>query len=209
MENVSKALIMAGTVLLALLLIGIFVRLFDAGSKVSETYDKKQQVEQLELYNSQFELYDKNNNTIMELITVANLAYSVNEQHEYDLAHNVEIEIKAGSQKFIIPNVYYPENIDKNLKRNQIQLDVITDTFDKKNISIYELATANLKALGINDNENDTLLLTKYEFDSTTKVNDYKTYYKYTFKCDEILYEHENGKVSKMTFSMNTPDANF
>ena len=60
MENASKALLIAATILLSILIIGLFVYIFKAGSSVGENYDKKQISQQLELYNSRFELYDRN-----------------------------------------------------------------------------------------------------------------------------------------------------
>ena len=51
MENASRALIMAATVLLGVLLITMFVYIFREGSQVSKNYDIQQQANQLELYN--------------------------------------------------------------------------------------------------------------------------------------------------------------
>ena len=192
MENVSKALLIAATLLLAMLLIGIFVRVFSAGSSVSESYDRKQQSEQLELYNSKFELYDVQENTIMDLITVANLAYSTNEECEYDSGNSVSITIEAGSQEFSIPNT------DIDLKRNQIHAQTNVD--GEENISIYKLATLTLDELKIKTG--DTYKLSTTQYLSAQNV----TLYKYLFECTEIKYDHPNGKVSSMSFEMYEKD---
>lgn len=195
MDNASKALMMAATILLAVLLIGIFINVFRAGSSVSESYDKKQQVEQLELYNSKFELYSGQTNTIMDLITVANLAYSVNKECEYDAGNSVLIEIEADGQSFSIPNT------DDGLIRNEIRIGHTTSSLSERNISIYKLATLTLEQLGTNpdeDNKEDKLSLTKYAIID----NKEHTIYKYLFDCKEIKYDHTNGKVSKMVFDM-------
>ena len=49
MENASKALIMAASILLGLLLITAFVQVFKAGASVNENYDQTQRTAQLEL----------------------------------------------------------------------------------------------------------------------------------------------------------------
>ena len=200
MENASRALIIAGTVLMGVLLMGIFAYVFRAGSRVSENYDRKQQSEQLELYNSRFELYHKSDNTIMDLITVANLAHSVNEECEYDITNAVEIVINTQRNKI------FRISPQKPLDRNEI-LNGSTDT--SNSISIYNLATKNLTDLGLETNNNiflgtDTLAETKYKDAPDEDGNPIKkTVYKYLFNCTEIGYaDNHNGKVSKMVFEM-------
>lgn len=186
MENSSRALIMAATVILAVLLIGVFIYVFRAGSSVSESYDKKQQTEQLELYNSKFELYNVETNSIMDLISVANLAYSVNIQCEYDTTNTVDIKIKAGTPTFSIPG-----NDRKGLQKNEI----ISGSANK--MSIFKLATDDLDSLGVeNNNKSDTLATTKYDIQTN------KTIYKYLFDCKKVEYHNQNGQVSKMEFEM-------
>ena len=188
MENVSKALIIAGTVLLAGLLIAMFVRLFQTGGELGATYDKKQQAEQLELYNAQFEFYDKKNNTIMDMISVANLAYSINKDCGYDPTLGVSITIKANNKQY---QVLVEE---ENLTRNQIKVDGTI-------ISTYDLLTKSLGDLGITTGSDEKLTETKYQ--------DKKTIYKYVFSCVKIGAEsnpgsgcHNNGKVSNMEFKL-------
>ncbi len=183
MEDISKALIMAATTILAVLLMTVFVYIFKAGSSVSETYDKKQQSEQLELYNSKFEIYNSQSNTIMDLISVANLAYSVNMECEFDSRYAANIIINAGPKKFVIPG-----DDRSGLDKNQI----LSGTTP---ISIYKLATDNLDDLGVeHSNQTDTLSITKYK--------DTRTIYKYLFNCEKIEYHKVNGQVSKMEFKM-------
>lgn len=191
MENASKALLIAATILLSILIIWLFVYIFKAGSSVGENYDKKQISQQLELYNSRFELYDRSNNTIMDLITVANLAYSINKQTLYDVDNSVKIDINIGNKKFYIPNEY---NDNNKIEKNQIRM------VGKPNpISIYDLPTLTFDELGIdfqNSNLDDKLSTTQYIKSKN------ETKYKYLFKCIEIKYEHRNGKVSYMRFDM-------
>lgn len=183
MENASKALIIAGTILISILIIGIFVYVFRAGASMGETYDRKQLSEQLELYNSKFELYDVQDNTIMDLISLLNLAYSVNVDTNYDAENTVSIIINAEGKKISMPNT-------KGLQRNQVKIGSKTE-------SIYSLATDTLDTLGIITGSTDTLAMTRYD-----SANN-KTIYKYLFECDgRVSYNHSNGKVSSMEFNM-------
>lgn len=141
MENAAKALIIAATTILGILLLSIMVYMFRVGASVDEQYDQNQSSLQLELYNSQFEVYNTQYNSIMDLITVCNLAYSRNAETDYDSRRAVSINIKVGSKNFQIPS-------DKSvadsvgLKKNQILLNGSV-------ISIYNLADTPLKDLGI------------------------------------------------------------
>ena len=64
MENASKALLMAAGVLLGILLLSVMIYVFRQGARVQQTYDQKQITNQLELYNSKFEKYDRDNNIL-------------------------------------------------------------------------------------------------------------------------------------------------
>ena len=188
MENGIKALYMATGVLLGVLLLSIMVYMFRAGGSVNQQYDEEQINNQLVLYNSKFEYYNVENNTIMDMISVANLAYNINSDNNYDSNTAVQIEILIGNKTFKIPNTR-PEN---DLGRNEI-LD------ENNKISIYDLTTKTIGQLGItgsNFGQDDRLTTTKY--DITTN----KTIYKYLFSCkpEEIKYDSVTGKLNYMKF---------
>lgn len=211
MENASKALIMAATVLIALMLIGIFTYVFRAGAKVDENYDLELAEGQLELYNSRFENYNVPDNTIMDLITVANLAYDVNTMSGYDDAGSVLIQIVIGSKTFTMPAPTDPaekEKLKKEMKKNQI-LDGSGNL-----ISIYDLANKTveeLKASGGGFEPKDKLSKTHlgnitYYDDSGSEVSKVATVYKYIWNCTEITYHELTGKVASMKFERFVPE---
>lgn len=224
MENASKALFMAAGVLLGILLLSVMIYVFRQGSRVNQTYDQKQITNQLELYNSQFEHYDRDNNNVMEVISLANLAFDVNIDTDYDSTNAVQIEVIIGGKKFIIPNSYCPNcndsaNVnmrDKKCKtcgkdlfmeRNKIVIDS-----SKTQMSIYDLANLSLKNLSIASVAQKHNLFPGLEIKtisvdlendnlSTTKLKDGKTIYKYLFaitKPEDFEYHVENMKVSKI-----------
>lgn len=181
MEDVSKFLIMAATILISVLIIGVFVYVFNSGSSLGETYDRKQQVEQLELYNSKFEFFARDNNTIIDMISVLNLAYSVNTSCGYDSQQSVEVIINGNVEhehvNIRMPN-FVPEDNRDDFPKNKVYINgEIKDTYSLLNGGIPEL-----KCL------------------SETKMVNKTTVYHYLFKIKELKYEHENGKVSKLEF---------
>ncbi len=197
MENGTRALIMAATVFLGIMLFSIMVYLFRAGAEVNQDYDQKQIDNQLALYNSNFELYNVEDNTIMDIISVANLAYNVNEESDYDSENSMKIEIRFNSEYFNSKTFIIP-----NTKENGIGRNKIFDNKRKKFISIYDLLEKNITELGINKgigglddmNLNEKLTTTKKDIDTNTPI------YKYLFRCIGVEYSSKTGKIKYMKF---------
>ena len=79
MENASKALIIAGTTLLSIIVLGIIVFLVDKLSVVSETYTSKLDTVELQKYNKNFEVYiDRVDITAQEIVTLVSLSQEKN-----------------------------------------------------------------------------------------------------------------------------------
>ena len=68
MDNAARALIIAASILLGVMLFSSFVAMFKAGARVDQAYDEKQIENAQNKFNSKFEIYDKNDNTIMDKI---------------------------------------------------------------------------------------------------------------------------------------------
>ena len=190
MENASKFLYIATSTMIALMILSMFIYLFMAGAKTNENYDTQKSREQLELANSMLEKYDVGVGSdealnIMDIISVANLAYSINEMIEYDEQNTVYIEVALSSNKYFkIPNT------DEGLSRNQI---IYENVSVKKNIPIYDLATSDIFISSPNP---EKLSVTRYD-----NANN-KTIYKYLFNCTEMEYDNVTGKIRGMKFEM-------
>lgn len=229
MENASKALIMAATVLLSLLLVAVFINVFRSGASVNESYDRQQISAQLELYNAQFEDHNVQYNTIMDLITVANLAYSVNEMVGYDELSSVKVELVLGNKTFTIPNE------DPNLGKTRSQINELKEKGEyyernkillgTKVIDIYDLLDKPMNDPKLNIsfsngpfNSKDKLTKTFFgniTYDKTymnpftqtmvtETVTELYTVYKYVFDCVEITHHELTGRVASMKFERNT-----
>ncbi len=152
MENGSRALIMAATVLLGVFLLTIMIIMFRAGGNVSRVHDEQHINLQLEKYNSQFEIFDSTTNTITDVVTLANLVYSTNEAVEYSKDVAVQLEVDIGGTIYSIPSDYKdankikPEEKKYLTKRNTMLLESgatkkVVSTYDLLNCPINRLKT--------------------------------------------------------------------
>ena len=88
MENATKALLMAGGVLIGVLLISIAVYLFRVTASFSNQYEKTEATKELAMYNNKFEKYEgRNDLTIHDIVSVNNLAT------EYKTKYNKTITV--------------------------------------------------------------------------------------------------------------------
>ncbi len=98
MENASKALLMAGGVLIGILILTLAVYLFITfGAQSKEIYSKMEE-KQLTQYNAQYTIYaGRSDVTIYDIISLANLAYENNENYKnygnYDDSYKVIVSL--------------------------------------------------------------------------------------------------------------------
>ena len=74
MENATKALLMAGGVLIAIIIISVLVVTFQKTGSVSKTYDKTIDQEEITKFNTNFTKYLGQKITIHEVVTICNFA---------------------------------------------------------------------------------------------------------------------------------------
>ena len=79
MENASKALLIAGGVLIAVMLISLGVYLFQNSSNLSASYFKKLEEDAINVFNSKFLTYEKDLYP-QEMVGLINLVKEVNEK---------------------------------------------------------------------------------------------------------------------------------
>lgn len=172
MENASKALLMAGGLLISIMVVTFMVVVLRKAGSMSAEYDVQMSENELASFNSQFELYAKEDNNFLDIITVSNMAYDVNQKNGYDAQNGVtvKVEIDKGNQKGT-----YKILIDSTLEKYYF--------FNVKNggnTSVYMYD-----------------LVPEY-----TALKDQTTEYKYTFKCTGIDYNNITGKVKEISFQI-------
>ncbi len=152
MENASKALLMAGGILIALLILGALIMMFTNLQDYQNSNDARTKNTQIAQFNNQFEPYNKdgenakgekdenNTLTLMELKSVYNKIESNNKQHpEYTIDHNIDeglLKTKAGLsdddyKKFLTPNEF--RTIDDAKKQN-LKFKCLSDKIEYKNL---------------------------------------------------------------------------
>ena len=195
MENASKALIMAGGILIAIILFSIFAILVGSGGEVSNTYDKKIQNDQLLTYNAGFEKYQRKSSTseyllASDIVTVINRAYDINKKGVE--ADYITISITVPDKEGNINQTYI---FDYTTKPGDIGT-----TKTNHSMTIAEFLNIYSETEDIDEINTET-----YSYGKKTSSSDIdkKINYKYKFECTQIGYSSSNGKVNSMVFKCN------
>lgn len=126
MENATKALIMAGTLLISILLITFLIFFMRKGASASAEYYSTMTDAELAKFNAQFEVYDRDDNIFSNIITVVNLANDINKKNENSSSNQIEIKVYKDSNKtqpLDLNNIYKDATTYSNVeKRNDGKL---------------------------------------------------------------------------------------
>lgn len=103
MENASKALIMAGSVLMAILVIGILVFGYNQISHVEQTKEDSEQIDKMTEYMMRFEQFNRGRDNALygsELLSLANLQEDYNESDaRVDVGYDkIDITVKINKE---------------------------------------------------------------------------------------------------------------
>lgn len=105
MENATKALLIAGGILIAIVILSAGIYLYVLFSNQSEEYSQVVSSVEIQKFNSKFDVYlGRENITAQEIVSVINLA------EEYDY----QIEIYLGASRMRFSNSYTQETFIKN-----------------------------------------------------------------------------------------------
>lgn len=74
MENASKALLMAGGILIGILILSLMTTLFVSSKQLSKSYDNTKNAEAIQQFNVNFTKYLGKDLTIHEVVTICNFA---------------------------------------------------------------------------------------------------------------------------------------
>ena len=91
MENASKALLMAASMLIGIILISLLVIMFRNSGNVSSSYDKTISQEEISVFNSNFTKYVGKNLTIHEVKSIINFAETNGVQVDSDVTSTINI----------------------------------------------------------------------------------------------------------------------
>lgn len=225
MENASKALIMAGSLLISLLIIGALVFMYNQFADVQQTKTDVDEEGKLGEYSKKFEDY---NRVVYgsELLSLANLQEDYNKTQASEKGYT-KIEIKVMINKEItgigqfntgeneiaqfsadrktierkiseLATEKYPKKTGKTIKYysqlSNMEIAKSFDLLDKINATsdseYYNALTTNTETSG---------LMKKLE-DYKNLTSSYTEFKNKRFKCTQIKYDQNNGRVIYMKF---------
>ena len=125
MENASKALIMAGGVLISIIIISMLILVFNSLTNYQELNTEQSQVDAVTAFNNQYLPYNKDDVRGNELLTLANKVIDYNKRRTTASTDGSNI----GYQPISL-TIKYEHTIDTTAPDNEVRL------FDSKN-SIY------------------------------------------------------------------------
>lgn len=172
MENASKALLMAGGILIAVLIIGLLVYMFNSSSQLFKTSEDIEQLEQIVAFNKEYEAYNRKLMRGTDIVSIINKANSNNTKYELLPEYKISVEFE------LIEELGY---IKKEVEKDGKTIIII----DKGNRTILP---------GWYSNDGDKWDEIKNNAEAFT---DFK---RRVFDCTKVEYSNETRRVNKMYF---------
>lgn len=166
MENASKALIIAGGMLLAMLIVGLLTWGYSNIRNYRQTKVEAERIQEVVASNKRFEAYNRGNVRGYQLISLANLANDINQKYEDEGYTEVSIIARMNDEKSL-PRATNAEKVQDSKYRNYYDMIKYVE-------NVYQTLKANEK-------------------------NEFKQFY---FECENIEYDEQNGRVTKMVFKV-------
>ena len=198
MENASKALLIAGGVLVAILILGVLIVTINIVNSNQKTREKTLATVQLAEFNQKYEAYNKKALRGTDIITLIKMA----------IENNNKMEVAdVGEQYFI--NI----KLELSKKYTETETTINKKTGEENTIDISGNSISGIISLG-DWKSNDSLSMNGYveklfgesivtKIESTTE-----TIYRYSplanlkkavFKCTEINY-NDKGRIKELVF---------
>ena len=193
MENASKALIIAGGILLALMTLSLVVYMSTYTSRMVDAQDQQKAAEELAAFNTEFEAYHKSVMYGTDIITVCNKAIDYNKS----ATEKIDIELTISSD--------YKRTTEtiKQYSTGRESTKVKDDTGHSLSAGTYSILSNDNLISFFNQSATDTLGAPEEKGSYTETVNIYSaltTFKRSTFSCSGVEY-YDNGRISKMTFA--------
>lgn len=209
MENASKALIMAGGVLIALMVASLVAFFFKNISEWQGMQETGEELEQMVEFNEQYEVYGRDVYG-SELLSIANKIADYNKRQAEDKGYlKIELQVqltKDMDASFFKKGNYSSvqmktevENLQAEIKRvgDQRITSRTTSTVSRKISQLASMRTKDIEELGIEYNDY-RIQLTQYNTYKTLLTQVKETIFKFvTFD-----YDKTNGRITKMTYKL-------
>lgn len=216
MENASKALIMAGGVLISLMVIGLLVLFYNNLSGMQKVKTDSETEQQAAEFNKQYDVYARDVYG-SEILSIANKIADYNKREADNKGYTpIDLEVtftKGLSERYFVENKVYsakdlyditanksaknPICLEEYVKQlgNKTVYSRINSSISRQIKKIATMRTNDLQALGIEEAD--------YK-DNLAEYNQYKnllTQMKETvFKYVKFDYDENNGRIKKMIY---------
>lgn len=199
MENATKALVMAGSVLIAVIIIALLYSFLSTLSANAEQEDLALLVEQTEKFNKEYEAFERKLMRGTDLITVINKAIANNDRYE-DQDHIYDIDVQFELLSDITKVVVTVKNgeIDSTSREQVVFNSQKSYSVIKNRALLEEFMLEGLQPT------TDSYILVNYDGPDDKdyeKVYDNFTVFKRKFfSCVGIEYSPETGRVNMLKF---------
>ena len=229
MENASKALIIAGSVLISIMVISLLVFGYNQLSDLEQTRANSDDNVKMAEYMRRFEQF---NRTLYgsELLSLANLQEDYNTSDEREDSGYAEIDIYVTITNS--DNDYFPVGehrmndiliFEENLKTEMAKYEVAEKNYNNRSVKYYSsrtyreiasdfglfddgtgtLSTASNSELAIalnNDEDTGPLMDDIEEYNVLTSIyNQFRIGTR--FECESVTYNDYNGRIEEMVFA--------
>lgn len=209
MENASKALIMAGSVLVAMIVISILVIFFGNLQSLQNTELTVDEAKKIEEFNKQYDVYARDVYG-SEILSLANRIDNYNKtQAENEGYTKIELYVeltKNIDSTYFKKGTYTSDSIRQKIEQIETKVDTLgkqtiksktQSNISRKVSKLATMRTVDIEALGFEASQ--------YQ----DKVREYNTYKSLVteikakeFKYVSITYDKYNGRITKMNYKL-------
>ena len=209
MENMTKALEIAASVLIGVLILSLLVFGYNQIREQKNIEQKNERASQLSKFNINFESYAKDTVYGSEILSLANEVINYNERNAVDGFQEIELEVKISTGvlngQYLVAGTYSATSLDQQYKKLVKKIKEADITVFGKSISYWSK---------LSDKETEKTVKARSDFSESeyTKLKTNRTTYKKyveeqtdfarkTFKYDDVTeYDSGNGRIIKIMF---------
>lgn len=216
MENATKALEMAASVLIGILIIGLIVFAYTQLSDLKQIEENSKAIEQASDFNQDYEVYNKDGAYGAEVLSLANRVVDYNTRTADDGYTNIELIIKFSSLPQNMNNNSYNSKYSFSLQMTGEELvasyeKLTNDITQKGNVTLTSDTIVNgskvTKKVVQWEKMSNVTLKSYFNTGVPDKIQEYKDLCdaqtdlaRKTFKQPTITYDKNNGRITKMEF---------
>lgn len=212
MENASKALLMAGGILIAIITLSVFVLAYTYMTDAKQAQVDQKMQEEILNFNTPFLAFNKKAMYGVDVISVLNLAIDNNKIYNTKAGEEYYVNIYFKLTEDSVQDAVYKYTLNQTTSRWEIQIDERADIgygdtnlkFEKGNTYNLENNLESIQAFLLTAEKNEEI---KYDIEKNGDLEiKYKIRYsgiadfkRKTFKCSGVEFDN-TGRVNAMHF---------